>query len=491
MFRYGATQRLRWFLSQSFSGRGLALEPTLSGGNSKCDGKARVRRDWDLISTAERSLYTDAVEESIQRGYYQAFLPYHADFMSSIQSHETCSFALWHRRYLLAFENMLRTLDEKYACLTVPYWNVMEHFRDQERLLCSSYGSCSRIVGDLGGTPIARGMARIYSGIEADGDLFVGPPIQSLRDDRNQPGIPRADLLDVPLPEAVSYAAVISSFRQAQNYVEFAQLIQTGVHDYLHDTIGGFMPTYSSPIDPMFGPWHSFIDLLLFVWEICNVQSIDGPVVNGTEVHWAFNTSNCKRTSRARELFPEPINQTSEMYMKALDKDIRDDAQIGRFFSDIGLQFQTVASVRDLGDYEFTYDHITAPLQQLMSDQSVCRLVEQHSWTAFPTPVPATRSPVAQTERSILISTIREALESRFPNRKHEVNHQMSYLICVLDDPSFVPPVDFVAQFLAGEIVVPSCTFLLAGGGGVSPTQSPSTLPLETSAATQLAQVAS
>jgi len=185
---------------------------TSLGANSLCDGNPRIRRDWDLIDSSEKELFKQAVEESIDRGLYQVFRKYHVDLTSSIQSHETCAFALWHRRYLLALENMLRSLDPQFACVTVPYWNIMEHFRDQERELCDSIGNCARVVVDLGGTPINTESTRTYSEIEATGVLFAGRPISRLIDDDGQAGIVRSDLLLVEVPPSCAYRNLIDVY---------------------------------------------------------------------------------------------------------------------------------------------------------------------------------------------------------------------------------------------------------------------------------------
>ena len=220
------------------------------GANTLCDGQVRKRRDWDLISITEKELFEDAIEEAIDRGYYQVFLRYHSDLMSSIQSHQTCAFIHWHRRYLLALENMLRSLDSRFACLTIPYWNIMEHYKDQRNDLCESFGNCARVVADLGGIPTGVG-TRVYANIEATGSLFIGAPLTRLFDDNGEKGIVRSDLLYVRIPDSCDYDAMLNIFKESESLAEFAQNIQKGIHDDVHYHIGGFMPTYSSPTDPL------------------------------------------------------------------------------------------------------------------------------------------------------------------------------------------------------------------------------------------------
>lgn len=149
----------------------------------------------------------------------------------------------------------------------------MEHFRDQERELCDSIGNCARVVVDLGGAPINTESTRTYSEIEATGVLFAGRPISRLIDDDGQAGIVRSDLLLVEVPPSCAYRNLIDVYATSTSYVDFARKIQSGLHDDVHDYIGGLMPTYASPSDPLFMIWRSLIDLLLYIWEICNIEN--------------------------------------------------------------------------------------------------------------------------------------------------------------------------------------------------------------------------
>ena len=37
-------------------------------------------------------------------------------------------FILWHRRFMLGYENMLRSLHPDFECVTLPYWNYFHHY---------------------------------------------------------------------------------------------------------------------------------------------------------------------------------------------------------------------------------------------------------------------------------------------------------------------------------------------------------------------------
>lgn len=450
-----------------------------SGANAYCEqlknnvtsssgttSQARIRKDWDLISSTEKELYLQAVEEAIDRGLYQAFLKYHVDSTSSIQSHESCFFALWHRRYLLAFENMLRSLDPaRFACLTVPYWNIMEHQYDQSRDLCDSFGACARIVSDLGGRPADAEETRVYATIEADGALFSGRPIQNLRDDNGEPGVVRFDLLWMEIPPTCAYSSVINILTTSSTYAEYTRRIQTGIHDDVHDNIGGFMPTYSSPMDPLFLPWHSFIDLLLYMWEACRVDSTSS---GNADMSWVLDpTSSCTYTEAAGLLFPE-TNTTSEFHMKSNGEDIRNDPLIGKYFDHLGLTMKDVAYTRNLGEDEFTYDQLTSRIWDVLRDPIQCPAIVQQGdggwFTAFPTASPSSGPPVAPIAPGLQekwIDEVRNELVARYPNDPNRVGSLMAFLICTLGDDQAVPDDDFREAFIRGDASDPKCNFFL------------------------------
>ena len=484
----------------------------------ECRESIRIRRDWDLITQAEQELYIQALEKSVELGYYQRFVAYHADRPSSIQAHESCAFPFWHRRFLLAFETMLRFLDDRFSCLTVPYWNVMEHYRGQTMGHCSSYASCSAIVSRLGGTPVNHGVTRVYFGIESEGEedaLFTGRPIQDIRDDQGRSGIVRWDPFDVPIPPETSYNAVREIWRAGKsNFTAVAEKIQKGIHDFVHDSLGGFMPTYSSPIDPLFPSWHSTIDLLFLMWEKCHVPSPeavtslsrlstcdDTQATNTTNSHWAFpeNFTSCSRTSRAQQQFPLVKDATAELHMKEHGsvRDIRDDPLTGQFFTDLGIRMVDFAAVESLPpSYQFTYDHLTDQLWDYLQDPVDCPLALEHDWTAFPTtpPAPAPASPIPSDARSIFLAAVRQALTQLADNDQQLVNRQMRAVVCHLDREvdnvnlaqllTQKDAAEFATELVTGNVSMLGSTCLLlwpsqddegshASGTSPSPTKNP------------------
>lgn len=423
----------------------------------------RFRRDWYSLADAEIDLYLSALEESMNQGIYQRFLFYHLDAVSAIQSHDTCAFMLWHRRYLLAIENMLRSLDAKFSCLTVPYWNVMDDHMAQQERLCDSIAGCSAILRDIGGNTARQSQTRSYGTVTQQGAYYTGRPFSFATDNNGQPGIIRADLIDVSLPPESSMERVLQTIASHDNYNGFSLAIQRSIHDAIHDAVGGFMPTNASPSDVIFLNWHSSIDLFHFVWLQCHL----GDEQNATSTsRFAFTQdgTTCGHTGPGTAAFPF-LNSSSEMHMKWFDTDIRDDELIGRYFQDVGLHFHEMADARALGEDSFSYELPRRMQQFLASDQcpeSNYQLTSMPTAQVVPTPVPTFVQTIPESQQDQWIKLIQKRVDNAYPNDPIRQEEMLLYLDCILEaDPSFRFSSQFLLDFVSGEIVVEACQYVL------------------------------
>ena len=354
--------------------------------NGSSESGIRLRREWDHLDNYDRALYLDAIETAIERGLHQRFALFHMDELSEIQAHDTCGFYLWHRIFILAYENMLRSLGPRYACLTLPFWDI---YRDYDKQLsasnaCKSYATCSKIINDLGGLVKNDDFEeRTFFGQKVDGLWYFKPPLQNLRDDNQRVGMIRYDLWFDPIPEEASILSVenIAKVFGMKQRVEFWEVLHDGIHDSVHDTIGGFMRTPASPIDPLFMPWHSTMDLYDYIWEACHSTKTSGTtssseneddVVDGSgdlsnndsmidhhpEDYTSAAGETCIYTPKAKKNFPNISLRADMVYMKLDNDDIRDDPQIGKYFSQ-AMGFADVWEIGNLNkDHRFRYTDI-------------------------------------------------------------------------------------------------------------------------------------
>ncbi|KAF1784375.1 putative domain, di-copper centre [Phytophthora cactorum] len=77
----------------------------------------------DAYTDAEKVLYIEAVGVAMDRGFHQKFVQIHTEQVTGLEAHQTCVFIYWHRMLLLGYENMLRSLNTSYECITLPYWD--------------------------------------------------------------------------------------------------------------------------------------------------------------------------------------------------------------------------------------------------------------------------------------------------------------------------------------------------------------------------------
>jgi tyrosinase len=336
--------------------------PPPPGSNKACTSNAgtpRIRREWDRLDNYDRALYLDAVETAIERGLHQRFAVFHFDELSEVQAHDTCGFYLWHRSFVVAYENMLRSLEPRFACLALPHWDIYSDYQKQKSSAnaCKSYATCAKIINDLGGIVENDDFEeRTFFGRKVDGLWHFKPPLQNLRDDNNQVGLIRYDLWFDPIPEDANVLSATNLARLfgTKDRLAFWETLHHGIHDSVHDTIGGFMRTPASPIDPLFMPWHSTMEFFDYIWEACH-----GSADDNNPPTWSSDNGSCLYTRHAREHFPNLSLSTDEVHMKLGNTtDIRDDPWIGRYFSHAN-RFEDLWTIRELDEHHrFRYANI-------------------------------------------------------------------------------------------------------------------------------------
>ena len=202
--------------------------------NAACS-QPRIRKSWDrLRAEGGTALYMEAVDAAIQQGYHQDFSAVHVgQTAGNDEAHRKGSFLYWHRMFLLAYENMLRSLDPKFECLTIPYWN---YFHENDLLLASNGANLldvSNICNELQAGPAAR----------TNWARYVSFP-------------------SIALPSTMN-GLNSNAFRSISRHIE------NTVHNSIHNWLGGSMSSYQSPLDPIFYSHHATIDLLQTIYYDC------------------------------------------------------------------------------------------------------------------------------------------------------------------------------------------------------------------------------
>jgi hypothetical protein len=231
-----------------------------------------------------------------------------------------------------------------------------------------------QIINDLGGIVQNDDFNELqFFGDKVDGLWHFKSPVQNLRDDRNDVGLIRYDMWFDPIPNEVDILNTtnIVGLFSSNSRIEFWEKLQHGIHNAVHDTIGGFMRTNASPIDPIFMPWHSTMDLYDYIWEACYYDKDNDKIEIPTNEN--ENESNkCTYTSEARSYFPNisVLDKDDEVYMKLNNKtDIRDDPLIGKYFSD--TKFTNFLNSQNLNQHQrFRYTNIPQNFIEVLANNT-------------------------------------------------------------------------------------------------------------------------
>lgn len=215
-----------------------AVEAVDAAFTSSCSGP-RVRKAWGMMTASEQSLYSEAVALAMQRGFHALFTEVHSESASASEAYMTCGFLYWNRRFLLAYETMLRSLNPRFACVTIPYW---DYFADYARLMdgsCSTLGTCSPILAGLGGSSGSRRSVTI-NGLKIKGRCSASAPQSSFCQSSTITNatkcahcVPRGDWSSTPFPSGFGYAGLSVTLASARGFREFSNNIQLGIHSKL------------------------------------------------------------------------------------------------------------------------------------------------------------------------------------------------------------------------------------------------------------------
>ncbi|GMF53394.1 unnamed protein product [Phytophthora fragariaefolia] len=245
---------------------------TSAGGNAACGQGQRVRKAWSSMTGNEKNLYLEAMNVAISSGAIEQFAAIHVEPTGNSQAHRSCGFFSWHRRLLIALESYLRDQDPKFVCLTLPYYDVQTAYVRQAAGQCKNFYDCSTILQEIGGNKAKNQQVSItQNGETATGYPVTGSPLNAECDDNNVCGYSvRSDMTTKPVPSAAGFASFLSVVRSSADYATFLEGIQFGVHNEMHNAVGGSMATFASPRDPFFYSWHAAIDMFLHVYHLCN-----------------------------------------------------------------------------------------------------------------------------------------------------------------------------------------------------------------------------
>uniref|UniRef100_M4C6D4 Tyrosinase copper-binding domain-containing protein n=1 Tax=Hyaloperonospora arabidopsidis (strain Emoy2) TaxID=559515 RepID=M4C6D4_HYAAE len=348
----------------------------LPGGNEFC-GAQRVRKPWGALSLDEQALYLEASRLAIANGAVAEFAAIAADSLGQAQGECSCAFFSWHRRFLLAYESYLRELDDRFACLTVPYYDVHTAYIQSVNGDCTNMFDCSGIFQAIGGPPqnSTEETSLTFNGVNATGYATVGTPYGDVctgnDNDEDNCGsyVVRDDVSSKTVPSAASFGSFQSVVATSGDYATFLQGIQYGVHHEVLDAIGGVFATAAAAYDVLYYSWYAALDMYLHVYHLCRigVPLTYDQIVESLEVY-ANATQSCGGV--------DGVDAQSPLLMRiTVDGQVVDVSQhptLGRYFGYVGSDSWNYADIQQLGDYSYTYQLPEMLRQQILSNNDMC-----------------------------------------------------------------------------------------------------------------------
>ncbi|KAG6617016.1 uncharacterized protein IUM83_04820 [Phytophthora cinnamomi] len=311
---------------------------------------SRVRYSWDSLTSNDKQLYRDAISTAMSTGYHALFVEVHSDLTSFREAHNTCGMMFWHRRYLLAYEQMLRSLGTRFACITIPYW---DYFADYAKFLantCTTFENCSTFLRDMGGSS-GPSVSLSINGFTVNGNCVNGlsssyADFTNFCEKSNMNGsacagcIPRGSWSTTNFPSGFCYSSLAKYLSLQYGYAWFSQNIHWGVHQSIHNAALGALVTYPTSADPVFYSHHATVDLIQQLYFNCQIGRVlsDSDKQTGAYAYQTCSVANYPVESH-------PI--------------------LGQFFAYQPKEYWHYVSATDMGNMSYSYasDDLFALLQ--------------------------------------------------------------------------------------------------------------------------------
>ncbi|TDH68461.1 hypothetical protein CCR75_004163 [Bremia lactucae] len=312
----------------------------LCAGSSVVAENARVRYSWTSLRSNEKELYLNAIAKAMTSGYHMLFTQLFMDSGSLNQVVGTCGAPAWYRKYLLGYENMLRSLDPTFSKLTLPYWDLFEDAakRISTRVACNGIEECSSMLVDFGGCngPEISSGAYIVNGEAIPSGNCANSSIAAhacTSRKKCEKCIPRGDWTIGDSSLEVGPTVFIDLIRQARNSTGVSEsratainslrtAIQNSIQMPLHSILGGLYETRAAAFDPIFLGHYATLDMVYQVYQSCN-QSI--PL-----------TGSCQGNSDLK------VSSMVTIPMQFGSSPVEEHPKLGPFFETIGTKYKSM-----------------------------------------------------------------------------------------------------------------------------------------------------
>ncbi|GMF23869.1 unnamed protein product [Phytophthora lilii] len=353
----------------------------------------RIRRSWDMYSAEDKALYLEAVGLAMDKGFHMKFVQIHTETQSGNEAHQNCMFIYWHRMMLLGYENMLRSLGDKFQCVTIPYLDHLSATARQAAGSCTSLQSCTPYLADSGGTSLGTTKSLNIYGTSISsttttmcvnqGTLahFCGNNTvcaQCVTRRRS------SSMSTTKYPGEATFASVYSQVFSYNISSSFTNAVERGVHskyseiyhsafglrgltnhynflqlllDTLHNSLSGVMAYLQAPVDPIFYSHHGLIDVLQNIYLKCQIGAENvllSADAKSSDSRWY---SKCSRKNGVAYTTADNITMRALAFDGKTYVNVWQDPKniLYPFFKDLPYKYTDYIDAKDLGNYSYTY----------------------------------------------------------------------------------------------------------------------------------------
>ncbi|OQS00811.1 hypothetical protein THRCLA_05855 [Thraustotheca clavata] len=424
------------------------------GQTTKACTAPRIRRPWSQLSQTDKNLYIKAVALGMQKGYHQRFVEIHMEPASNWEAHDVFFF-YWHRAFLLGYENMLRSLGNEFACITIPYWDYAALGAKFISGSCSNMLTCGPLLQDFGGsTPRgAKALSMTVNGAAFQTDNCVSSSMtqnfcqstSAFNTGKCLKCMPRNDWSKVQVPPDVN---VLNVFNNIMGNVPatldgVTEGIQYGTHNMVHAVLDSVMGTFASPGDPVFYSHHAAVDAFHAIYYKCIVAS--NPPSN--------KAKDARTWSQGRNYVGRTITATDKMTMKVGETGTTATSiwtaksnPIYPFFQNLPQTYLAYSDITKLDAFSYSYDFLGTMLSA-MNTQCTSFKPGTSMFLSDDGVVTTPQTTIDAVSQEIQWLAEATELASKFYTEDSDINYQVQIMLCVYYNECLGGVFDYSEEF--------------------------------------------
>ncbi|KAF0699232.1 Aste57867_10197 [Aphanomyces stellatus] len=327
-------------------------------GSSTPPPAPRERQSWLAMTQSQQSMYISAVQKAMDLGYHYHFTQLVQEPATYSEYYLTTGWAYWNRKYVLAYETMLRSLDPTFANVTVPYWDVFADYAQAQVTANCQTLDCAPIINatynnSLGGYTSTVALLSIDNNNTVGYKAMSAPYTHFCESNSScSHWLPRGNWRR-GYPSGFGYSTAANALNIATDFQNFTSFLKATLHNNMHAALGSTMVSNRTMADVLFVSFHATIDVILQIYVNCYVgEFASNTTKQNTSNPYVFVTTNPTPT-----LFT-PVTQRLPVSSTQLGTfvDASNHSMLGPFFQQLPTAYWSYVSASTIGPgLSYTY----------------------------------------------------------------------------------------------------------------------------------------